>query len=160
MAETQEKIELLEKIAHQFNEAHIVWALGASMLLYFKGITPEFHDIDLMISTADVECVRAILSEMGELQPPNPNSKYQTKVFMEFVIDGIDVDVMAGFSILSNGRLYDCSLDEEQIVERIMLGKELIPLQSPALWCEYYRLMDRKEKVQMIEQFLKTGKSK
>ena len=46
MTETQRKIELLKRIAHRFNEAGVVWALGASMLLYFKGIAPEFHDID------------------------------------------------------------------------------------------------------------------
>ena len=41
---------------------------------------------------------------MGEIQPPNPNSKYKTKSFMEFIIDSIDVDVMAGFSIVSDGK--------------------------------------------------------
>ena len=46
MPEIQKKIELLQKIAHRFNEANIEWALGASMLLYFKGILSEFHDID------------------------------------------------------------------------------------------------------------------
>lgn len=155
MAEQQEKIALLQKIAHRFNEAHVVWALGASMMLYLKGIAPAFHDIDLMISNEDVACVRRILSEMGALQPANPNLKYQTKTFLEFVIDGIDVDVMAGFSILNNGTLYDCSLQEQQIVERMQLGSERIPMQSPALWCEYYRLMGRPEKVQMIEKALK-----
>ena len=35
MAEMQKKIELLQKIAHRFNEANVEWALGASMLLYF-----------------------------------------------------------------------------------------------------------------------------
>ena len=154
MASTEEKIELLKRIAHQFNAAHVVWALGASMLLYFKGIASEFHDIDLMISNDDVERVRTILSEMGELQPPNPNSKYKTKTFMEFTIGAIDVDVMAGFSILSDGKLFDCSLQEEQIVEKMALGAELIPLQSPLLWCEYYRLMGREEKVRMIEDAL------
>lgn len=151
MAETAEKIEVLKKIAHRFNEAHIVWALGASMLLYFKGITSEFHDIDLMIANEDVECVRTILSEMGKIQPPNPNSKYRTKTFMEFIIDSIDVDVMAGFSIISDGRVFDCSLQEEQVVEKMSLGTELIPLQSPLLWREYYQLMGRTEKVKMIE---------
>ena len=87
MAKAEQKIELLKDIAHRFNEAHIMWALGASMLLYFKGITSEFHDIDLMISTADVQRVRTILSKMGEIQPPNLDPKYQTKAFMEFVID-------------------------------------------------------------------------
>ena len=67
MMEKQKKIELLQKIAHRLNEAHVQWALGASMLLYFKGITSEFHDIDLLVSEHDAECVRRILSEMGEL---------------------------------------------------------------------------------------------
>ena len=63
MPEIRKKIELLQKIAHRFNEANIEWALGASMLLYFKGIISEFHDIDLMISVHDAEQVRTILSE-------------------------------------------------------------------------------------------------
>ena len=72
MAGTQEKIQLLLRIAHRLNESHVEWALGASMLLYFKGITSDFHDIDLMVADHDAECVRTILSEMGELCPPNP----------------------------------------------------------------------------------------
>lgn len=152
MSGVHEKIELLKKIAHRFNESDVVWALGASMLLYFKGIAPDFHDIDLMVINSDVECVRKILSEMGEIQPSNPNSKYQTKVFMEFIIDSIDVDVMAGFSILNDGELFDCSLKEEQIIEWMSLDGEKIPLQSPLLWCKYYKLMGRKEKVEMIEK--------
>ena len=151
MTEIEKKIEVLKQIAHRFNEAHIMWALGASMLLYFKGITEEFQDIDLMVANDDVERVRIILSEMGEIQPPNPNPKYRTKTFMEFIINSIDVDVMAGFSIISDGKIFDCSLQEEQIVEKMPLGTELIPLQSPLLWCEYYRLMGRTEKVKMIK---------
>lgn len=154
MNELNEKIKLLKEIAQRFNTAYITWALGASMLLYFKGITSTFNDIDLMISNDDAESVRKILSEMGELQPPNPNPKYKTKVFMEFVINSVDVDVMAGFSILNDGKIYDCSLDKDQIVEWFTLGNTKIPLQSPLLWCEYYKLMGRKEKVDMIERVL------
>ena len=154
MNELNKKIRLLKEIAQRFNTAYITWALGASMLLYFKGITSTFNDIDLMISNDDAESVRKILSEMGELQPPNPNPKYKTKVFMEFVINSVDVDVMAGFSILNDGKIYDCSLDKDQIVEWFTLGNTKIPLQSPLLWCEYYKLMGRKEKVDMIERVL------
>lgn len=73
MVGINEKIEVLRKIAHQFNEEEVIWALGASMLLYFKGITSEFHDIDLMIAEKDVDSVRKILSEMGKLHPSKPN---------------------------------------------------------------------------------------
>ena len=148
MAGTQEKIQLLLRIAHRLNEAHIEWALGASMLLYFKGITSGFHDIDLMVADCDAECVRTILSEMGENCPsdPIPSPMYRTKTFMEFLIDSVEVDVMAGFAIVKDGKVYDCALRKEQIVEKMRLGTEVIPLQSPLLWCKYYRLMGRDEK--------------
>ena len=156
MAETQEKLELLKGIAHRFNEARIEWALGASLMLFLKGIVSEFHDIDLMVSVQDAERAKAILSEMGELCPPNPkpNPMYQTKTFLEFRIDSIEVDVMAGFAVVNEGRVFDCSLRENQIAEQVLLGTEVIPLQSPLLWCKYYRLMGREEKADMIEKAL------
>ena len=109
MKEEQKKIELLQKIAHRLNEAHVQWALGASMLLYFKSITSEFHDIDLMVAERNTDCVRTILSEMGEFCPSdsNPTTMYRTKTFMEFLIDSVEVDVMAGFAIVKDGKVYD-----------------------------------------------------
>ena len=154
MAGTQEKIQLLLKIAHRLNEAGVEWALGASMMLYFKDITSDFHDIDLMVVDRDAECVRTILSEMGESFSSDfiPNLMYRTKTFMEFRIDSVEVDVMAGFAIVKDGKLYDCALRKEQIVEQMPLGTEVIPLQSPLLWCKYYRLMGRTKKAEMIEK--------
>lgn len=89
--------------------------------------------IDLMVADHDAECVRTILLEMGDLRPsdPVPNPMYRTKSFMEFLIESIEVDVMAGFAIVHEGTVYDCSLREEQIVEKMPLGTEVIPLQSP-----------------------------
>lgn len=156
MAGTEEKISLLKRIAHRLNEAQVEWCLGASMMLYFKEIVSEFHDIDLMISVDDVEVVESILSEMGTLCPSDqvPNPMYQTKCFMEYVIDAIDVDVMAGFAIVREGEVYDCSLCKEQITDQLMLEDEVIPMQSPRLWCTYYRLMGRNAKADLIEKAL------
>ena len=107
MEKTQEKIQLLLRIVHRLNEAGVEWALGASMLLYFKGITSDFHDIDLMVTDCDAECVRTILSEMGESFPSAsiPNPMYRAKTFMEFFIDSVEVDVMAGFAIVKDGKV-------------------------------------------------------
>lgn len=154
MPEIGQKIELLKKIALQFEKAHITWALGGSMMLYFKGIVPVFQDIDLMVADADAQTAQSILCSMGQMQQQTPNPKFRSKAFMEFVIDAVDVDVIAGFAIVSGDSVVDCSLQKEQIVERMPLGEACIPLQSPALWCRYYRLMDRTEKAQMIEQAL------
>lgn len=114
MTGIEDKISLLKRIAHRLNEAQVEWCLGASMMLYFKGIVSEFHDIDLMIS----------------------------------------VDVMAGFAIVREGEIYDCSLRKDQISDQLMLDGEVIPMQSPRLWCRYYRLMGRSAKADMIEKAL------
>ena len=154
----REKIGVLVKIAERFQEAGVTWALGVSMLLCFKHISAEYHDIDLMVAESDADRVREILRKMGTIQPPNPSPSYRTKVFLDFVIDSVDVDVMAGFSIMRAGMPYDCPLKKEQIVEWVLLEGEKIPLQFPFLWSRYYRLMGREEKAAIIEKAMADGK--
>lgn len=150
--DNNDKLAVLVKIAKEFNTVNITWSLGASMLLFFKGITTEFHDIDIMITNEDVDLAKEILLSLGgEIQPPNLNGKYKTKTFLEFIINGVDVDIMAGFAIVNRDILYDCSLQSNQIVEYLILNGEKIPLQSVQLWCRYYELMERESKVQLIK---------
>lgn len=152
--ENSRKLSVLASIAERFNRAGITWAVGASLLLYFKKRTDTFHDIDLMIAEADVEKTKEILSEMGVLQPPNPSAQYQTRTFLEYVIDQTDVDVMAGFVIVKDGKSYDCALHKEEIVDEIEVFGQKIPLQSLELWGRYYRLMGREEKACICEKTL------
>lgn len=154
MKKQEKKIAILKKIAHQFNEVGIVWALGASMFLYFKGIASDFHDIDLMIANEDADCVRDILIKMGHIEPSKPDPRYKTKLFMEFVVEDVDIDVMVGLAIVHDNEVVDCSLKKDQIEEIIDVDGENIPVQSVKLWCEYYRLMGRTDKVKMIQNAL------
>ena len=77
---------------------------------------------------------------------------FRTNLFLEFLIDSFEVYFMAGFAIVKDGKVYDCALRKEQIVEKMLLGTEVFPLQTPLLWCKYYRLMGRAEKAEMIEK--------
>ncbi len=151
MVETEHKLSVLAKVAERLDQAKVTWAVGASLLLYLKGKTDIFHDIDIMVLEADVERAREILSQMGELQPANPNVQYKTRVFLEYVIDGVDMDVMAGFVIVKDGQEYDCSLKKEEIVETISVNGQQIPLQPLETWKYYYKLMGRDKKVKMLE---------
>lgn len=56
----QHKLEILSQIAKKLNEGHITWAVGGSLLLYFKGIVDEFHDIDLMVHADDAEEAKSL----------------------------------------------------------------------------------------------------
>ena len=151
MVNSEKKLEVLGRIGELFNNKEITWAIGASLLLYFEGITDTFHDIDIMVHEDDVAKAKEILLSLGQLCPPNPNAQYTTKYFYEFVIDGVDVDVMAGFTIVCDGKEYDCSLQKQQIEKYIEMNGVRIPLQSISLWREYYRLMKRENKVAMID---------
>lgn len=120
-------------------------------MLYFKGITTVFHDIDIMVVEEDIPKLKELLLSMGTLAPTSPNQKYKTKYFLEFSIDAVDVDVMAGFMIVSGGTDYDCSFKPDQIAEYHQIGDASIPMQSVERWREYYRLMGRDEKVCAID---------
>ena len=88
---------------------------------------------------------------LGAPAPSDPNAQYRTRCFLEFTIRGVDVDVMAGFVILENGREHDCALKPEQVAEHILVRGEDIPLQSLEDWRRYYAWMGRTSKVAMID---------
>lgn len=97
--------------------------------------------------------MKNVLESMGYLLPQSYDTrKYGTKCFCEFVIDGVDVDMMGGFSIIKDGTLYDCDLKKSEIVEYIRAYDQMIPLHSVALWRRYYALMGRDEKVEIIDR--------
>lgn len=158
--ELNHKLEVLKRIAGALNKENVTWAVGASLLLYFKGVVNEFHDLDLMVTLEDVDKVKAVLGELGEKQEQEPNSQYKTKCFLEYVIDEVDVDVMAGFVIVKEGVEYPIPFDKRSIVEIIQFEEAHIPLQSVEAWKSYYALMNRQSKVELIEGWLNEGKEK
>jgi hypothetical protein len=144
------KLEVLSRIGRRFNDAGITWAVGASLLLYFNRKVSDFHDIDIMTAEEDVFRARDILLELGALQPPSPNPGYKTRHFLEFKVDGVDIDVIAGFVITRDGVDYDCAFGRENIAGFTEVGGVRIPLQSASDWRRYYQLMGRPEKAEMI----------
>lgn len=151
--EKEQKLEVLVKIASTLNDNKITWAIGGSLMLYFKGIIDHFQDIDIMVIEEDVHKLKELLLKIGILTPANPNDKYKTKYFLEFIVNEVEIDVMAGFSIVNNDKEYDCSLESNQINENYVIDGVSIPMQSPGLWLKYYSLMERKDKVDLINQY-------
>jgi hypothetical protein len=151
----QTKLNLLSQIAKELNNRNVTWAIGASMLLYFKGITSEFHDIDIMVSEEDFGIVKEVLLSFGKMQPPNPNNKYRTRYFGEFIIDGVDIDVIAGFIVIDQEKEHYFPLKQERINDFTEVNGTRIPLQALEEWRHYYQLMGRTEKVKMIDEVLR-----
>ena len=151
MTDQKQILHVLAEIAHVFNREQIHWALGASMLLYFNGKTDVFHDIDLMVSADDAERARELLLGMqGEERHNAANAMYRTKYFYEFVLQGVDIDLMAGMIIVHDGKEEDCSLREDKIERFIEVEQEQIPLYSLKEWRQFYTWMGREKKVEMM----------
>ena len=148
------KLEVLKTIAKKFNDVGIKYAIGASVLLYFKGIVDEFRDLDIMVDMNDVDKVKEILNKLGTLQYSPDNNNFKTKAFLQYVVDDVDIDVIGGFIIVKDGIDYDCTLQKE-IIDYTYLDGVKIALDTIDNWYKYYSLMGRDNKVKMIENYKK-----
>ena len=149
------KLEVLRKIAKELNKENVTWAVGASVLLFFKGIVNEFHDIDIMFDEADAQKVKNILNKLGKHIPSLPNEMFKTKYFYEYIIDNVEIDAMGGFMVVKDGKDYDCSLIKKDITECINYEGVDIPLYSLERWKYFYYLINRPSKVKIIDDFYK-----
>ncbi len=152
-----QKLVTLAKVANALNERGITWGVGASLLLTIKGIADHFNDVDLMVAEEDAERAKAILLSFGQLKPRIPNDKHRSKCFMEFTVDGVDFDVIAGFTIVADDKEYCFTFDKTDVAETVVICGAEIPLQSVAAWKTYYALMGRTNKVAMIEGWNRQG---
>lgn len=152
--ETQEKLAVLARVARLFNQKGITWAVEASLLLYFKGLVDDFHDIDITVQETDIERVKTLLAGLGTLQQRAPSAQYKTKYFLEYTINGVELDIMAGFTIVAHGVEHAFPLHKEDIRDSVTLEGTTIPLQPLETWQACYTLMGRPQKAALIAQAL------
>lgn len=67
--EREHKLKQLLRIARAFEAAKIDWAAGGSLMLWFRGVCADFHDLDLTISDADGLRAADILARMARRCP-------------------------------------------------------------------------------------------
>lgn len=147
--------QTLIQIAKEFNAQSISWALGGSMLLWYKGIVDQVQDLDIMILEENAEKVTSIFQTFGSILPPDneANQECSSKVFIEAVINGIAVDIIGGFTIIADGETHYCPLQLDKI-EHIHRNDTVIYLDSLEQWRLYYTWMKRDSRVSQITRFL------
>lgn len=154
MTDTEHKLKVLADIARELNKEKITWAIGASLMLYLRGIVTEFHDIDIIVAEEDAERAEQTICRIGEELPRRGTAQYKTRWFIEFTVGGVDVDLMGGFVIVKDGTDHECPLLPEDITETRTVNGESIPLHSALRWAEYYRLMGREAKADMVKEWI------
>ena len=150
--DAEKKLHVLSQIAKALNERGVIWAVGASGMLYLNGVTDTFHDLDIMVSEACAECAEEALAALGRLIERNPNPQYRTKRFLEYTVADVEVDMMAGFVIVKGGISYPAPFDETHIEKYVEVDGQTVPLQSLSDWERYYTLMNRPAKAAMCRR--------
>lgn len=145
----------LKKIAPLLNKDNIIWGVGASVMLNYYKIVDKCNDIDIQVSLEDIERIDAILSKMGEKTKRLPNTTYKTKFFYEYIIDGIEVDVMAGLCVHRDGVDHSFNFTRESVGDIVDLEGIKIPMAKLNDWYNIYKVLPkREEKVKAIRKFL------
>lgn len=146
--------DTLVTIARALNQAGVHWGIGASVLLYYRGLADHPRDIDIMIGEADVDTVASVLDSLGTASSGDPaRSLYATSRFLEYTVDGTDVDVMAGFAIKHASGTYVFPFDDSSVAMRKQVDGVTIPFTALEDWYVLYQLMPGREaKVQLIEE--------
>lgn len=152
------KLEIiLKKIAELLNDQNITWAVGASVMLNHYGIIQGPKDIDILVDLKDIHKLDNVLSKIGEKQERLPNKIYKTRYFYEYIIDGIEIDVMSGLCICFNGQDHSFDFTRDSIGDFMEIGNIKIPLSKLTDWYEIYKLLpNREEKVRLIEEYMRS----
>ncbi|WP_194191581.1 nucleotidyltransferase [Clostridium chrysemydis] len=146
----------LSYIGKKLNDEGILWGVGASILLNRFGFIDKPNDIDIFISLDDIEKADEILKSIGEKKKWEKTSTYSTEYFYEYVINGIDIDVMSGFAVNHNNGTFRYIFDEKSISEFQIINGVSIPFTSLEDWYVIYQLIPKRQaKVEMIENYLK-----
>lgn len=147
--------KVLTNIGKALNNSDILWSVGASLLLNRYGLADNPTDIDITVSVSDINKIDLILSAMGQKQPESTSDIYLTDFFYEYVIDGINVDVMAGLKIRSGSAVFTYKFDEESVPHSFIINNVNIPFSSLEEWSILYKLMPQREaKVKLINSYL------
>lgn len=151
MAQVQ---RVFRTVAGALNEAGIDWALGASLMLWLKGLTGSAKDIDLVVPTPQAQRADACLTGLGKRLPLPDKAEYATAFFAKYDVDGIGIDLMAGFTIRRDAYTvlypYDPVHNERLLWQDTQIA--LCPLED---WYILYQLMQGREtRVGEIEAYL------
>lgn len=99
----------------KLNESNIVWGVCVSILLNQCGLIDKANDIDIFVDIKDIDKVDEVLRSIGDKKPGKKSDTYLTKYFYEYVINGSDVDVMAGFRINHSSGVFEYIFDNSSI---------------------------------------------
>jgi hypothetical protein len=149
----KEKIDVLKNLIQVMDIHKITYSIGGSCMLFLRGIVKEFNDIDLRVKEDDLSKLIDALNT-HHMEKAIPNQKFKTHHFFEYLIDGVEIDIMVNLSICHQGIDYQFPLNQTSNLDRISMDGIDLVIDSVEDWLLYYELMERQDKVKIIKKYV------
>ncbi|QVK20718.1 hypothetical protein KHQ82_10475 [Mycoplasmatota bacterium] len=138
-------LETLGYIGQKLNDEKVNWGLGGSLLMKLYQLVDYANDIDLIVDINDVVKVDDILGSIGKKKKSKRKSIFSSEWFESYIVNGIDIDVIAGFKINHREGTYNYNFDKHSLSKIYMLNCVTIPLTSLEDWYVIYQILPNKE---------------
>lgn len=140
------------RVGEILNKGQIIWGLGGSQLLVFKGIVDRAGDLDILVERKDFERALELLDEIClDKKAKGTNDKFLTERCTVLTLVDTSVDLIADMKIKKDSCIYHVPFDESRIVERIEVQGVEIPLMTLEDWWIIYYMMGKDIRVKEIE---------
>ena len=147
---------VLSKIGKTLNKNNIMWVVGGSIILNHNDIVCEVNDIDIIIEENDFEKVILLLKQFGIKKSVSDKLNFHTKKYVKMNIDGVFIDLMAGFIIEHENGLYNYVFDQDAITSLMNINNILVPIGAIEDWYIIYQVIGgREKKVELLDNYLK-----
>lgn len=147
--------DVLKEVSDVLNSLNILWAVGGSLVLYNNGIWDKPKDIDILINFKDASKVKDVMDLKYERLNLEYKASFRTKEFFGYVINGINIEFMADFTIVTDDeKEYNFLLDNEAVVDKMNVNETCVNVTSLEDWFVCYALMkDPKGRIPIIKEY-------
>ncbi|MCC6278818.1 MAG: hypothetical protein IT289_12975 [Oligoflexia bacterium] len=140
-------LEALTTLSVKLSQLTIKHSLGGTGLLYALGLLKDVHDWDIQVDAA-FEDLKDLLTDYKWTRL-DQTERFASKFLVQLNVDGTIIDLIGEFAIRDlKGAIHKI----QNIVSGYWKG---VPLGSPEQWHKAYQLMNRPDRVQILDKFLK-----
>lgn len=123
--------KILESVCRAFKGKDVTWALAMSSSLFFRGITDDFNDFDILIS---IDSIEEFEETFRSIEGANIDDNTQQKVaftspfYREATINGFHFDLIGNMAVSTYARTYQYVLKKSDVEFITIDGGLTIPL--------------------------------
>ena len=151
----EEYLDVLKTLYARLEKSNISWAVTGSLGMALQNVDVTIHDIDIQTDEKGAYEIEKLLSEYVIAPVHYKKSEHIRSHFGSFEINGIKVEVMGAIQKYLENEIWE----EPVVVEKHKKWIEIDGIKIPVLSLEYeyeaYTKLSRKEKAEMLREWLK-----